>query len=143
MSSSGNRNGVLSIIFDGARPVGFPNLFPSPKMFADMSRLELPVYGAKCHTFGAHRLIISPPHVHHDVNFVITTILNLIGDLFKEHENHFPRKRLILQADNTTSQNKNCFVIGFLALLVHLGLFEDAELYFLPVGHTHEVKYIK
>jgi hypothetical protein len=46
---------------------------------------------------------------------------------------------LVIQVDNTTSQNKNCYVIGFLGLLIHLGLFEEAEMYFLPVGHTHEV----
>jgi hypothetical protein len=124
---------------DGARPVGFPNLFPTPKMFSDLSRLALPIYGVKCHTFDTHRLIASPPHVNHDVNFVLTTIISLLADLYKQHGQNFPRKRIVLQMDNTTSQNKNCYVIGFLALLVHLGLFEEAEVYFLPVGHTHEV----
>jgi hypothetical protein len=138
-SSQGNLNGVLSIIFDGARPVGFPNLTPTPKMFGDLSRLLLPVYGAKCHTFKSHRLIVSPPHVHHDVNFVITTLVLLLGDLYQQHQSQFPRKRLVLQADNTTSQNKNSYLVGFLALLVSIGLFEVVELYFLPVGHTHEV----
>lgn len=139
-ASCKNQNGVLSLIVDGARPVGFPNLFPTPKMFSDLSRLALPIYGVKCHTFDILRLIASPPHVNHDVNFVLTTIISLLSDPYNQHGQNFPRKRIVLQMDNTTSQNKNCYVIGFLALLVHLGLFEDAEMYFLPVGHTHEVR---
>jgi hypothetical protein len=45
---------------------------------------------------------------------------------------------LILQADNCGRENKNNVMMKFLAALVELGVFEMVELYFLPVGHTHD-----
>lgn len=128
---------TLSVIFDGARPIGFPNLLPTPKMFSDLSRLQIPLYGIICHTFSVNRLIASPPYLSHSVNFLLTALTILLADLYLEHGTKFPRKHLLMQADNTTAQNKNYFVIAFAGLLVHNGLFEDVELSFLPCGHTH------
>jgi hypothetical protein len=128
---------TLSVIFDGARPIGFPNLIPTPKMFSDLSRLQLPLYGIICHTYSINQLITSPPHLTHDVNFLLTALANMLGSLYLQHGSKFPRKHLLMQADNTTAQNKNYFVIAFAGLLVHNGLFEDVELNFLPCGHTH------
>lgn len=46
-------------------------------------------------------------------------------------------RRLHLQLDNTTSENKNKTLLGVVALLVCWGIFEDATVFFLPVGHTY------
>lgn len=46
-------------------------------------------------------------------------------------------RRLHLQLDNTTSENKNKTVLGLVALLVAWGIFEDATIFLLPVGHTY------
>lgn len=46
-------------------------------------------------------------------------------------------RRLHLQLDNTTSENKNKTVLGFVAMLVAWRVFEDATVFFLPVGHTY------
>ena len=46
--------------------------------------------------------------------------------------------KLFLQLDNTVRQCKNRYVMGYLAYLVHLGVFEEIVVSFLPVGHTHE-----
>jgi len=43
---------------------------------------------------------------------------------------------LHLQLDNTTGENKNATVLGFMALLVHWGVFAEAILFFMPKGHT-------
>lgn len=45
-------------------------------------------------------------------------------------------RRLHLQLDNTTAENKNNTLLGFVALLVAWGVFEGATVFFLPVGHT-------
>ena len=45
---------------------------------------------------------------------------------------------LHLQVDNTSKQNKNKFMIGYLACLVKWHVFSQVYLSFLPVGHTHE-----
>lgn len=44
---------------------------------------------------------------------------------------------LHLQLDNTTSENKNRTLLGFVALLVAWGVFDSATVFFLPVGHTY------
>ena len=43
-----------------------------------------------------------------------------------------------LQLDNTTKENKNQFVLGWLQTLVDAGVFDEIYVSFLPVGHTHE-----
>lgn len=46
-------------------------------------------------------------------------------------------RKLHLQLDNTTSENKNNTVIGFVALLVAWGVFHEASIFFMTVGHTY------
>lgn len=45
--------------------------------------------------------------------------------------------RLHLQLDNTTAENKNRTLIGGVGLLVAWGVFHEAVIFFLPVGHTY------
>lgn len=45
-------------------------------------------------------------------------------------------RRLHLQLDNTTAENKNSTVLGFVALLVQWGVFAEASIFFMPKGHT-------
>jgi hypothetical protein len=52
-------------------------------------------------------------------------------------ENLIPKK-LLLQLDNTTKQNKSKFLFGYLAFLLLRGTFDHVLVSFLPVGHTHE-----
>lgn len=44
---------------------------------------------------------------------------------------------LYMWADNCARENKNYYVISFLALLVHYGYFSCVEFNFNVVGHTH------
>lgn len=44
---------------------------------------------------------------------------------------------LVLQVDNTTSENKNSVVLGYLASLVGRRIVGRAEVHFMIVGHTH------
>jgi hypothetical protein len=45
---------------------------------------------------------------------------------------------LFLQLDNCTRENKNRFLMFYLALLVKEGVFQKVYVNFLQVGHTHE-----
>ena len=45
---------------------------------------------------------------------------------------------LYLQLDNTSRQCKNKYVMAWLAYLVHIGVFKEVYVSFLPKGHTHE-----
>jgi hypothetical protein len=46
-------------------------------------------------------------------------------------------RRLYLQLDNSPKDNKNQFLFGFLSLLTARKVFEEIQLGFLLVGHTH------
>jgi hypothetical protein len=54
-----------------------------------------------------------------------------------DHCEPLPR-RLYLQLDNSPKDNKNQFLFGFLSLLTARKVFEEIQLGFLLVGHTHE-----
>lgn len=45
--------------------------------------------------------------------------------------------KLHLQLDNTTAENKNNTVLGLVALLVAWGVFREASIFFMTVGHTY------
>lgn len=45
---------------------------------------------------------------------------------------------LFVQLDNCTRENKNGFLMSYLKCLVRWGLFEEVNVSFLPIGHTHE-----
>lgn len=45
--------------------------------------------------------------------------------------------KLHLQLDNTTAENKNSTVLGVVALLVAWGVFREASIFFMTVGHTY------
>jgi hypothetical protein len=47
-------------------------------------------------------------------------------------------KRLYLQLDNSTKDNKSRFVIAFCSLLTARGIFKEVTVGFLVDGHTHE-----
>jgi hypothetical protein len=47
-------------------------------------------------------------------------------------------KVAFLQIDNTAKQCKSKYMMGFAGYLVHIGVFREVVISFLPVGHTHE-----
>eukprot|EP00731_Ephydatia_muelleri_P004385 Em0002g561a len=76
----------------------------------------------------------------HDPDLTINVLLQVVLSHFqnlKQLSRPLP-KRLCLQLDNTARENKNRCVLSFLSLLVQLEVFEEVELGFLMVGHTHE-----
>jgi hypothetical protein len=40
--------------------------------------------------------------------------------------------------DNTSRENKNKIVFGYLSMLVEMGIFQKVKVGFLLVGHTHD-----
>ncbi len=47
-------------------------------------------------------------------------------------------KTLYIQVDNCTKENKNRYLFSYVESLIRWKLFEEIEVAFLPVGHTHE-----
>ena len=47
-------------------------------------------------------------------------------------------RNLYLQLDNCAKDNKNQFLMAFMSMLTHGGVFKEIQVGFLLVGHTHE-----
>lgn len=47
-------------------------------------------------------------------------------------------RTLYIQVDNTSRENKNRFFLSYCESLVSRQVFDDVQVSFLPVGHTHE-----
>jgi hypothetical protein len=60
---------------------------------------------------------------------IIANYLATLGDV--------SQKRLFLQLDNCSGENKNWLVLQFLSMLVDMKIVKAIEVNFLPVGHTH------
>ncbi|KAK3734356.1 hypothetical protein QZH41_016659, partial [Actinostola sp. cb2023] len=68
----------------------------------------------------------------HDANLTINILLLELTSM-----DYLPDV-LYLQLDNCWRENKNQFVLNFLAILVKLDIFLKVKVNFLMVGHTHE-----
>ena len=66
----------------------------------------------------------------------ITEALHRVLVRTKAKRGKLPPVRFI-QADNCTRENKNRFLLSYLELLVKKGVFEELQISFLPIGHTH------
>jgi hypothetical protein len=72
----------------------------------------------------------------HDSNQVITTVMHMNANV-RRKKGRLPLA-LRIQADNTTRENKNIYMFALCIVLVVLGYFQEVQLCFLIVGHTHE-----
>ena len=79
---------------------------------------------------------ISEPQVRHDSNLALTCLHNTLMALLAEDGDEHP-DTMYLQVDGG-SENKNQWVLAYLATLINLGVFKKIKMCFLPVGHTHE-----
>ena len=74
-------------------------------------------------------------HHKHDSNQVETSIMRVLRHM------HITRTALppilCIHADNCGRENKNKYLLGLCATLVGLGYFEEVQVGFLLVGHTH------
>ena len=109
------------------------------KKTAGMLRLPTKITG--CIIYSGHyeenrkiAFYINHDHFEQASNMVVTTIFKLL-QVYLEDFGRFP-KTLRLFADNCWRENKNRYVFSFLAKLVKLGIFDEATIDFLIVGHT-------
>lgn len=130
-------NRILSLAADGASPLQFPWILNGPRALVGHS-IPILLYGTLCHTFNDNKqLYYSPPFYTHEPNYVITVLAYRIITILAQNPTFDPVK-LYLQVDNTSRENKNVYIIFFLAVLILLGYFDDVVVHFLTVGHTHD-----
>ena len=79
------------------------------------------------------RVFFTTPNIHNDANLTITIIHDVVT-----HWSGILPEVLYLQLDNTSRENKNQVLFGYLNMLVELGIFKKIKVGFLLVGHTHD-----
>jgi len=111
----------------------FPHFVHVPKILEE-NFIQFHLVG--CMVFNGQmspRVYFTAPNIHNDANLTITIIHHVIS----HWSGNLPRV-LYLQLDNTSRENKNQIVFGYLNMLVELGIFEKVKVGFLIVGHTHD-----
>jgi len=112
-----------------------------PKMRQTLKNIESQfvkthLCGVLVHGIGLYADVWIDAHYKYNSNQVITSVMNVICDV-KQRKGSLP-PTLRIQADNTTRENKNIYLLAMCAALARLGFFKEVHLCFLIVGHTHK-----
>ena len=134
---------VLTIILDSMDQckTSWPQ-YPFHRKPACLENLERPrvvLSAVLCHGWCSN-VFLSDDSLHHGASSTCELLCRSIDRVMQISERTgrpFPR-HLVVQADNTTAQNKNSVVSLFLAHLASEGKFLTCTMNFLTVGHTHE-----
>ena len=132
--------GVISMIIDGMDQGKFavPRFpFTKSKDVEGMQRPRLHVNVAMCH---GHEILVtvSDANFPKDTNGTCEVIAHMLTRLSRQQQVAVHRCALHVQLDNTSAQNKNNILLGFLAWLTTRGVTLASEADFLRKGHTHE-----
>jgi hypothetical protein len=92
--------------------------------------------GVLVHGIGLYVDVWIDAHHKYDSNQVITSVMHVIADV-RWRKGRLP-PMLRIQVDNTTRENKNIYMFALCATLVGLGYFQEVQLCFFIVRHTHE-----
>ena len=124
----------MSVIIDGMdqSKCSLPHLKRLNKSSVNLWKLRTHITGVIVHGYGSTSYVdyLQWPH---DPNMTINVLLRVLVEYLPKlaSRGSLPRK-LAVQIDNCVRENKNKFVLSFLALLVELGVFEEVrEVYVL------------
>jgi hypothetical protein len=120
--------------FDFAQNLGLPQLSEQPQELYFASQRSIRLFSVKDDGAGIqYNFLYDEADGGKGGNYVASMLTLFLLDLSQQ----FKAKRILLNADNCCSQNKNNIVLWVLDLLVMLGIFDQIELKFLVKGHTH------
>lgn len=126
-----------SIIVDGAdqSAYGLPHFVVKSKDARGHS-LKVKVVGVLEHgkPHRAHLMTLTEDH-ETGANHIVEAVHRFLS--LRRERGPIPPV-LYIQLDNCSRENKNRYFLGYVEYLVACGVFERAEVSFLPVGHTHE-----
>jgi hypothetical protein len=123
----------MSLDGTNALPFGFPHFAETTKD-EKKERIETKLMIAYVHGIGTYTYDIFAD-IKGDPNLNIECLQRTLKHVEKKQGTL--AKTLYLQLDNCFRENKNAYVLCYLAWLIERGVFERIELSFLPVGHTH------
>ncbi|XP_053385302.1 uncharacterized protein LOC123524917 isoform X2 [Mercenaria mercenaria] len=123
----------VSIILDAMdqEKTSIPKMYETPKSLGNIWKVKINLMGAIVHGYGLYGFFDSFQWSHgaaYTISILVQVLLLL---------DNIP-DTLYIQLDNCLGQNKNRYVLGFLAKLVEENIFKKVKLSFLMVGHTHE-----
>lgn len=124
----------LSIIIDGMdqSKTQIPHFVHASKFTSSMWRLRVHLVGVILHGIGVYGFFDLFEYSH-STNLTLSVLLSIFY-MLKES---LPDV-LYLQMDNCARENKNRYVLAFMAYLVERKIFRKVKISFLMVGHTHE-----
>ena len=126
-----------SLLSDWSNPHLMPHMARLPKGWMSKTRLKYHVFGLM--NYGTQKLILYPHFDYwtHDANLHISFLWCYLKNCFRAN---LPLgKNLMIQMDNCFKDNKNKFLLGFLASLVARKMFKVIEVYYLQPGHSHDM----
>lgn len=128
---------VLTICQDATNqlPFGFPNYVEIDKTLFNHSRIKTHLMIDIVHGHGCYVHAYPDTRVLKNPNCTIECLTRTL--LKVEAEKGFLPDILNLQMDNCARENKNSYVVAYLAWLLERFVFKFVYLSFLPVGHTH------
>ena len=128
----------VSLIIDFSDTLHLPLFNPFPKAWMKLQK-RFPIHIGGIIDHGRQNVLFHHPgeQFGKGPNIIISMLHHHIYHNYLQVAPFRPR-RLHLQADNCAGENKNCYVLSYLCLLVHLNIFSEVNFNFLPVGHTHE-----
>ena len=133
---------VLSIAIDGGDQGAFGSPFFKEKTKTNEKWFKMRNYviGVCIHNPDFPDLLFHHlPIFERGPNVTIEVIHRTLCEVHKTYEargKSLPRK-LYIQLDNCSRENKNQFLIAFLCDLVWKKVFDEICVFYLPVGHTH------
>ncbi|XP_060595320.1 uncharacterized protein LOC132749532 [Ruditapes philippinarum] len=134
-----NPQTYVSVIIDNMdqAKTRLPNFAVYSKVDAQLNKMQHHVTGVKVHSIEKTFILTWTDMFHPDCNVTLNTLVYVLHAVSLENDGRMP-PTLYLQADNSGKDNKNSFVMVFLAWLIKVKIFKKVKLGFLMVGHTHE-----
>ena len=130
-----NNKTVLSISMDGKAPIHGPHFPRLPKSLFARQRVRHQLWGLVNVGLNIYEFFPFFDWWLHDPNLTISLLWIHLVSILRTRGRH---DLLYLQADNCARENKNRWMLCFLALLVLKGYFKEIQLHFLMAGHSHE-----
>ena len=109
----------------------------SSKIWLKQCLMGVKVHGHRMDHYIAHPRVGTGGGSNFTVECILRTLRKLSEENYASTGGKLPPK-LYMQLDNCSGDNKNYAILALCNFLVDQGVFEQVDVGFLPVGHTHE-----
>jgi hypothetical protein len=126
---------VMSMVVDCPDSYSLPSIIPITKETGSLPKVELSAVGTISHHSHTRSLYWYLPAFVKNTNLILTVLYLELLAQFALSESH--PNILWLQLDNASGENKNQWMLAFLAWLIHLSWFQEIMVSMMMPGHTH------